>query len=67
MKVTCVERKRLKEALPGIAMPLSKASEPKRERGAIMWLGQSRFGLAFLGRKPILDSRKGDHGVHRKG
>ena len=48
MEVTSVERKRLKEVLPGIAMPLSKASEPKRERGVIMWLGQSRFGLAFF-------------------
>ena len=47
MKVTCVERKRLKVALAGIAMPLIRASEPNRDRGAIMWFGQCRFGLAF--------------------
>ena len=40
MKVTCVERKRLKVALAGIAIPLIKASEANRDRGAIMWFGQ---------------------------
>ena len=67
MKVTCVERKRLKVALAGVTMPLSKASEHRRDRGAIMWFGHYRFGLAFLGRKPMLDTRKGVHGVHQKG
>ena len=47
MKVTCVERKRLKVALAGIAMPLIRASEPNKDRGAIMWFRQCRFGLAF--------------------
>ena len=61
MKVTCVERKRLKVALAGIAIPLIKAREPNRDRGAIMWLGQRRFGLDFFWRKPMLDTMKGAH------
>ena len=58
MKATCVERKRLKVAVVGIAMPLIKAREPNRDRGAIMWFGQRRFGLAFLGRKSMLGPGK---------
>ena len=67
MRVTCVERKRLKVAVAGIVMPLIKASDPNKERGAIMWLGQCWFGLAFSSRNPMLDTRKGVHSVHQKG
>ena len=61
MKVTCVERKRLKVAVAGIAIPLIKASEANRDRGAIMWFGQCWFGLDFFWTKPMLDTRKGTH------
>ena len=67
MKATCVERKRLKVAVVGIAMPLIKAREPNRDRGAIMWFGQRRFGLAFLGRMSMFGTRKGVQGVHQTG
>ena len=44
MKLTCVERKRLKEDVEGIAMPQIKAREPNRDIGVMMsselvWFG----------------------------
>ena len=49
MKLTCVERKRLKEAVEGIAMPQIKAREPNRDIGAMMsselvWFGFPSHG-----------------------